>query len=204
MVPAFEDAAFGLAPGTLSDPVKSSYGFHLIRVEEKRPAKVVSFDEAKRTVAHDLLADEKAHAAADELVEKLLAAVREGKPLVDAARERGLSLERPDPLRRRGDGAIPGLGAAPDALAALFALPDDGPQTLPRAFDVDKKKVLFQRLSVSRPTDAQLEPQLAAAREELLRQRQGMLESAWVDARRTQLADAGKLTMQLSERPNAE
>ena len=204
MVPAFEEAAFALAPGALSEPVKSSYGFHLIRVEEKRPAKVVPFEEAKRTVAHDLLADEKAQAAAGELVEKLLAAVREGRPLVDAARERGLSLERPDPLRRRGDGVIPGLGAAPDALAALFALPDDAPQTLPRAFDIGKKKVLFQRLSVSRPTDAQLEPQLAAAREELLRQRQGMLESAWVDARRTQLADAGKLTMQLSERPASE
>jgi len=176
----------------------------VIRVEEKKPAKLVPFEEAQRSVARDLLGDEKAGAAADEVAEKLAAAVREGKPLVDAARERSLSIERPEPLRRRGDGVIPGLGAAPDALAALFALPDDGPQTLSRAYDVGGKKVLFERLKVTRPTDAQLDAQLAAAREELLGQRRALLQSAWIDARRTQLADAGELTIQLEEPAAAE
>jgi peptidyl-prolyl cis-trans isomerase D len=204
MVPAFEEAAFSLAPGQVGDPVETSFGFHVIRVDEKRPAKLVSFEEAQRGVARDLLADEKARAEADDLVEKLLAAVREGRPLVDAARERALAIERPEPLRRRADGVIPGLGAAPEALAALFALPDGGPKTLPRAFEVGPKKVLFERVSVKRPTDAELEPQLAAAREELLGQRRAMLESAWIDARRTQLADAGELVVQLAEQPAPE
>jgi hypothetical protein len=46
--------------------------------------------------------------------------------------------------------------------------------------------------------------ELEAARAELLRQRQALLENAWVDARRTQLADAGRLTVQLGERQPAE
>lgn len=35
MVPSFEEAAFGLEPGTVSEPVESPYGLHLIRVEER-------------------------------------------------------------------------------------------------------------------------------------------------------------------------
>ena len=38
-VPSFEDAAFALPDGELSQPVKTSYGYHLIRVEERKPTR---------------------------------------------------------------------------------------------------------------------------------------------------------------------
>ena len=45
MVPAFDQAAFALAPGQVSDLVETQFGFHIIKATEKRPARIVPFVE---------------------------------------------------------------------------------------------------------------------------------------------------------------
>lgn len=192
MVPAFEAAAFELEPGKVSDPVQSTYGFHIIRVEEKRPAKLISFDEAKPALARDILAEERAQKDADELIAKLLEATGSGKTLIEAARERSVSIERPGPIHRRGDGVIPSLGASKEALAAIFALTPEKPTTN-RAFEVSGKRVLFERTGGKRPTEAELAPNLKTARDQLLEQRRTELSNAWIETRRKELEAEGRL-----------
>jgi peptidyl-prolyl cis-trans isomerase C len=47
MVPEFEQAAFGLKAGELSKPVKSQFGWHIIKVEDRRQKKPPTFEEVK-------------------------------------------------------------------------------------------------------------------------------------------------------------
>lgn len=55
MVPEFDNAALTLEPGKTSDVVKTQFGYHVIRLEEKQPAKERSFEEVKDQIKQTLL-----------------------------------------------------------------------------------------------------------------------------------------------------
>jgi peptidyl-prolyl cis-trans isomerase C len=69
MVPEFADAAFKLDKGQISDPVKTQFGWHIIKVEDKRVKPTPTFDEVKPQLENYV-----AHRAQAELVEKVRSA----------------------------------------------------------------------------------------------------------------------------------
>ena len=69
MVKPFEDAAFALKQGEISDLVKSDFGYHIIKLVAIKPARILSFDEA-RTGITDKLRQQKAADRFAELAEK--------------------------------------------------------------------------------------------------------------------------------------
>jgi peptidyl-prolyl cis-trans isomerase C len=50
MVPEFQDVAFKLKTGEISRPVQTQYGWHIIKLIEKRPAEQTPYEEAKKTI----------------------------------------------------------------------------------------------------------------------------------------------------------
>ena len=93
MVPEFADAAFKLEKGKVSDPVKTQFGWHVIKVEEKRTKPVPSYDQVK-----DQLQTFVVRKAQSDLVAKLRASAK---------------IERTDPPAAATP--APGAPAAPGA-----------------------------------------------------------------------------------------
>jgi len=67
MVPEFADAAFKLKKGDVSEPVKSEFGWHIIKLEDRRPLQIASFDDMKESLKGEL-----ANKAVQAYVETLL------------------------------------------------------------------------------------------------------------------------------------
>ena len=68
VVPAFGDAVFKLKPGEVSDPIKTQFGWHVIRLIEMREVKKPTLEEARQDVIRGLVQEE-----GQELMKKLRA-----------------------------------------------------------------------------------------------------------------------------------
>ena len=55
MVPEFANAAFAMEPGTISDPVKTAFGWHLIKLDERRDRQPPALEEVREELMGELI-----------------------------------------------------------------------------------------------------------------------------------------------------
>jgi peptidyl-prolyl cis-trans isomerase D len=197
MVPAFEDVAFKQKDGETSEVVRTDFGFHVIRTEAHEAAKDRSFDEAAHEIAEELAGADRARALARETSDRLVAALRSGKSLEEAAREAKVPTKTSEWLRRRSDGYLPGLGAAPQVVTAVFAANTDK-TSLDRVFEVGTNLVMVQVLERRGPSDDDIAREVATERPKLVEARRGELRSEWLREARARLTRDGDLVVDLS------
>ncbi len=118
MDPAFEAAAFSLKKGDVSDPVKSSFGYHIIKVEDIRPGSLKPFADVKAEVERQVR-DRKAQSMFYEQSDTLSNLAYEKpdslQPVADAL---GLQVQKTGMFSKRG-GA--GIAANPKVMSAAFS-----------------------------------------------------------------------------------
>jgi peptidyl-prolyl cis-trans isomerase D len=191
MVPAFEEVAFSIELATLSEPVRTDFGWHIVRVEERQPAQNRAFEEVREELAREALGQDAARARARADADQLLEAVRGGGSLENAARDMKLAIQRPGPMTRRPDGFVVGLGLAPDLMNAVFAAPADA-KSLPRVFELGDRLVMVEILERRTPDADRIAKELPAEVDRLRQEKRQRLQLAWIDARRETLIAEGR------------
>lgn len=136
-VPEFEQAAFSLGKGQTSGLVRSTFGFHIIRVEDKQQAHVKPLEEVKAQI-EPALAAQKVSTQVDALANKVENQAR-AQGLDKAAKDNGLEVLSAGPFARTD--SVPGLGNAPEFMSSVFAAHDKNP---PEMVHVPQGYVIYQ------------------------------------------------------------
>jgi peptidyl-prolyl cis-trans isomerase D len=119
MVPEFSDAAFKMKPGEISALVRSSFGLHIIKVEEVRPEQITALETVRSEIELTLKRDKARNLAridAQDLADKAYADKEVQKP----AQARNLEVQKTPWLSQKDP--LPNLGPAAQAMQKLFAL----------------------------------------------------------------------------------
>ncbi|MEE2787199.1 MAG: peptidylprolyl isomerase [Myxococcota bacterium] len=124
MVPAFEKVAFAMKKGEISKPVKTQFGWHVIKVTDKKEGRQRAFDEVKPSITK-LLTNKKSRRAKADLLKRLKA---EGKVETFLPKAKPSKVAKPKPTALK-----PGIKPVLKKLPGKPALPKMAPAPKPAA-----------------------------------------------------------------------
>ena len=118
MAPEFSSAAFALQPGAMSDLVKSSFGYHIIKVDTTLPGSTQPLDQARKRIEAQLQ-DSKSRDLASQKAEAVAQALKANQTLEQVATAQGLAVKKSEPLQLgKGSGVL----TSPVLLSQAFEL----------------------------------------------------------------------------------
>jgi peptidyl-prolyl cis-trans isomerase D len=167
-VPEFEKAAFSLGKGQTTDLVKSSYGFHIIRLEDKHDAHLKTLAEVKGEIEEKVKQQKTARAT--EVAANALLSQARTDGFDKAAAAKGQMAVTTEFFSRTD--TLPGLAANPQFMDAVFNEADKAP---PDVVQVPQGYVVFQLLGIRPPATPTFEEIRSRVESEFKNERAGFL-----------------------------
>ena len=171
MVPEFEEVAFKLPPGQISDLVKSQFGYHIIKVVDKRAGSTRPLEEVRVQIQQQLamqMSDQQVSTRASELEKR----INDPGDLDTVAKELGVMVQESGLFQR--EDPVPGLGVAPEIAAEAFSMMD---KQVSKALSSARGPVFITVTEKKDPYVPKLDEVKDRAKEDLIRLRAAELSS---------------------------
>jgi peptidyl-prolyl cis-trans isomerase D len=192
MAKPFEDAAFKMKKGDLSEPVRTNFGWHLIQVEDVKDPEKITLEKAAPDIARDIieadLASKLVHEKAAAALEKLQAGKSFAEVLPADDKKKGAApvkvggtVMKPDDTGSFGATQtpnIPRIGAAPEIFAD--ALKANAGDVLPRVYDTPTGPVVAKVKERVRADVAKFAEKKGEVEMRLRLTRESQIEQAWL------------------------
>lgn len=123
MVTEFENALKKLSPKETSEPIKTSFGFHIIRLDEITPERIKPLEEVKEEIIKKLK-ENKTRRKMRRVVKHIHRSAKEDQDLVHAVLANNLSVQTTSFISREHH-IVPDIGSNPDFFNQAFSLEDN-------------------------------------------------------------------------------